>query len=75
MLREPRNDQPPARALLGVLPACMGGWCAERGHCWRHLTPHRRFVVERLCRYGEECPEPVFVVQFVERELDAQEVA
>lgn len=44
------------------LPACMGGFCAQRDHCQRHVTSHREFVVERLCMRGLESPWPVIVV-------------
>jgi len=42
-----------------MLPACMGGWCAYRDHCWRHITPDRRHVSERLCTRGHETPEQI----------------
>lgn len=47
------------------LPACMGGRCALRDHCGRHVTDDRRFVVERLCDRGAEQPEPAQLAQFV----------
>ena len=41
------------------LPACMGGWCAQRDHCGWHLAADRRHVVERMCVRGAERPQPV----------------
>ncbi len=43
-----------------ALPACMGGWCAQRDHCAHHVTDDRRYVVERLCERGAERPQPMF---------------
>lgn len=43
------------------LPACMGGFCAGRDHCARHVTDDRVYVVERLCERGKEQPTPVRV--------------
>lgn len=49
-------------ARAAKLPACMGGWCNERMRCRRYLAPgDRQHVVERLCRRGQEMPEPVRV--------------
>ncbi len=43
------------------LPACMGGWCNQRDHCARHVTPARFGTVsERLCSKGAEFPIPVY---------------
>ena len=41
--------------------ACLGGWCAQRDKCGRHVTDDRRNVSERLCAVGHETPEPVLV--------------
>lgn len=32
---------------------CMGGWCAKRDTCARHLYPTNRKPAERLCPAGE----------------------
>lgn len=46
---------------MNHLPACMGGWCNQRGHCAHHLTAGREYPqpVERLCPRGLELPAPV----------------
>lgn len=59
----------PSRAFSARLPSCMGGNCSHRDHCQRHITEHRKHVVERLCMRGQEVPEPVFVGRFVESEI------
>ncbi len=43
------------------LPSCMGGWCVQRDHCARYVTPARfGDVSERLCQKGNEYPIPVY---------------
>lgn len=37
-----------------IRAACMGGWCAHRGQCPRHVTEERSIVVERFCERGLE---------------------
>lgn len=39
-----------------AIPACMGGWCAVRDRCQRHLQTDRGIVAERLCPKGGEWP-------------------
>jgi len=46
-------------AIRTMLPACMGGFCAQRDHCERHVTPIRALVVERLCQRGRERAYPM----------------
>lgn len=41
---------------MPLMPACMGGWCAERSRCIHHLKADRRLVTERLCHRGQEMP-------------------
>lgn len=36
------------------LQACMGGWCAKRGHCQHYHADDRREPVERLCAPGHD---------------------
>ena len=35
-----------------MTPACLGGWCAVRDRCERHITDDREIVAERLCERG-----------------------
>lgn len=34
------------------IPACMGGWCAKRGHCQHYHAADRHEPSERLCAPG-----------------------
>ena len=56
---------------LAMIPACMGGACAQRDHCGRHLTAYRANVVERLCQRGDEQPEPVDLAAWVGAAMQA----
>ena len=56
---------PVQHPALVMIPACMGGACAQRDHCGRHLTGYRANVVERLCQSGDEQPEPIDLAAWV----------
>lgn len=59
----------PMRRVMASLPACMGGRCAQRDHCGRHVATDRENVSERLCAVGQEQPEPIDLAGWVAREM------
>lgn len=43
---------------MGVVIACMGGWCRHREKC-AHYHSASRVITERLCPPDHDEPEPL----------------